>query len=291
MDELRKIIDSQITSNQGSNIFLPDKFRFIKETIKAISEIHELHPELEKILIDYATEKALEEFCRMNQYFTFNSQARNDLRELYRDLFLSIRTKKESIEKISKNHYQNLKIWLQKTNPFSENTYSNADLNIEPVACAEYSPDLQIKILKLDIKSIMEPVLDVGCGKNGNFVDYLSKLGIEIFGIDRHSFTQKNLISTDWLEYDYGVEQWGTIISNLGFSNHFRHHNLREDGSFIAYGKKYMIILNSLKVGGKFHYAPNLPFIERFLPVSHFKMEKYEICGYGFQTTIITRLK
>ncbi|MFO7656729.1 MAG: hypothetical protein R6W78_06645 [Bacteroidales bacterium] len=291
MDELRKIIETQIISNQGRNIFLPDNFRFIKETIKAISEIHELNPESEKILIDYATEKAFEEFCRINQYFSFNSQARNDLRNIYRNLFSIIRTNEKSIETISNDHYQNLRLWLQKTNPFSENTYSNADLNIEPVACAEYRPDLQIKILKLDIKSIMEPVLDVGCGKNGNFVDYLSKLGIEIFGIDRYLFTQKNLISSDWLEYDYGVEKWGTIFSNLGFSNHFRHHNLRVDGEFIEYGKKYMTMLDSLKIGGKFHYAPDLPFIERFLPESQFKMEKHEICEYGFQTTIITRLK
>lgn len=61
------------------------------------------------------------------------------------------------------------------------------------------------------------------------------------------------------------MKKWGTIVSNLGFSNHFNHHNLREDGNFIKYAKTYMNILYSLKPGECFHYAPDLPFIEKYL--------------------------
>ncbi len=294
MDKYLNNIDKQIEFNQGKNLFLDENdmtLRFVDETIKAISDLDEINIDAEKILIEYATNKALEEFCRINQYYTFNSQAKNNLRNIYSDLFSSIKTNKNSIETISKNHYQNLKQWLRKTNPFAEKIYANSDSDIDPVACSEYTPDLQINVLKIDKKTIMEPVLDIGCGKQGNLVKYLTKLGIETFGIDRFLFTDNNLTNSNWLEYNYGIEKWGTIISNLGFSNHFKHHNLREDGNYIEYGKKYMDILKSLKIGGRFHYAPDLPFIEKYLDYSQFKIEKHKMVEYDFNTTIITRLK
>lgn len=293
MEKYIKNIDKQIEFNQGKNIFLADNgttLKFVNETIKAISEINELSNDSEMILIDYATDKALEEFCRINQYYTFNSQAKNDLRHIYNVLFSSIKENGYSIETISKNHYQNLLLWLRKTNPFAEKLYSNDETNFRPVACSEYQADLQVDILKIDTKAIMEPVLDIGCGKQGNLVNFLCKHGIETFGIDRFSFTDSNLMSSDWLEYNYGIEKWGTIISNLGFSNHFKHHNLREDGNYIEYCKKYMDILKSLKIGGRFHYAPDLPFIEQYLDCRQFKIEKYDIGDYDFKATIITRL-
>lgn len=294
MDKYLKIIDKQIEFNQGKNILIENNdmtLKFVDDTINAIADTKELNIDSEKILIDYATDKALEEFCRINQYYTFNSQAKNDLRSIYCDLFSSVKIDKDPIITISKNHYQNLKQWLQKTNPFSEKVYSNVGLDIRPVACSEYSPDLQIDVLKIESKTLMEPVLDIGCGKLGNLVKYLNHLGIDTYGIDRFSFAANNLTNSDWLEYDYGIEKWGTIISNLGFSNHFKHHNLREDGNYIQYGKKYMDILKSLKIGGRFHYAPDLPFIEQYLDNRQFKIEQNEIDEYYFKTAIITRLK
>jgi len=293
MDKYLENIDRQIEFNKGKNLFLDDNemtLKFINETIIAISELEEIDFDSEKILINYATDKVLEEFCRINQYYTFNSQAKYDLRNIYSDLFLSIKTNKNSIETISKNHYRNLKKWLLVTNSFAEKVYSNADSEIDPIASSEYSPDLQIDILRIDRKALMTPVLDIGCGKQGNLVKYLNKLGIETHGIDRFSFTDNNLTNSDWLEYNYGIEKWGVIISNLGFSNHFKHHNLREDGNYIGYGKKYMEILKSLKIGGRFHYAPDLPFIEQYLDNRQFKIEKKNIGEYDFKTSIITRL-
>lgn len=167
----------------------------------------------------------------------------------------------------------------------------NADLKVEPVACSEYSPDLQIKILKIDSSRLRDPILDIGCGKQGNLVNYLLEKGFETYGVDIFSFTDNNLFKSDWLEYSYGLKKWGAIISNLGFSNHFKHHHLRDDGNYIEYGKKYMEILQSLKIGGEFYYAPDLPFIEQFLDYRYFKIDKNEIGKYDLQTTKITRLK
>ena len=293
MDRFTEIVDSQIEFNQSKNIFLDnlDIFQFAKETVQAISDIDRLTPYSKQSLIDYATDKVIEEFCRVNQYYSFDLKARNNLRKIYSDLFENFQTKTNSIEYISKNHYEKLKSWLKENNPFAEKIYKNGDEKVIQVACFEYSPELQIDILQIDVKHLMEPVLDIGCGVNGHLVNYLKNQGIEVLGIDRFKFTTSNLITADWLEYDYGKEKWGTIVSNLGFSNHFNHHNLREDGNYIEYGKTYMNILNSLKVGGSFHYAPDLPFIEKYLDNKQFDLRKYEINEYGFKTTKIKKMK
>ena len=169
--------------------------------------------------------------------------------------------------------------------------YQNGNEYLSPVACSEYSPALQIEILQIDIEHLMQPVLDIGCGIKGHLVHYLKNQGIEVYGIDRFKFPGSNLISADWLEYDYGKEKWGTIVSNLGFSNHFHHHHLRADGNYIVYGKTYMNILHALKSGGCFHYAPDLPFIEKYLDTNQFSIQKGDIDGNDFKTARITRIK
>lgn len=293
MNEFLRNIDKQIESNKGKNLFIKDTdstFKFLDETVTFISGLSDLSPDAESILIDYATDKSLEEFCRVNQYYTFNRQAKNDLRNIYVDLFSSLKTKQSSIDAISKSHYTNIKEWLRKTNPFADQIYSDTNQTIKPVACSEYGAELQVGVLNLEPKSLMTPVLDIGCGKQGNLVNFLCEIGIEALGMDRFSFTAGNLIHADWLEYNYGIDKWGTIVSNLGFSNHFKHHHLREEGNFIEYGKKYMDILKSLKVGGRFHYAPDLPFIECYLDRNQYQIDKFEIGEFDFQTTILTRL-
>jgi len=293
MKNYKKNIDDQIEFNQGKNLFLDNgmALRFVDETIKAISRIKDINKECEDFLLDYSTDKAIEEFCRINQYFTFNSQAKSDLRDIYRDLFDNIKRKSSSLDNIERNHYQNLMKWLQETNPFSFKMYSKAESEIKPAVCSEYSVGLQIDLLKIDLKAIKEPLLDIGCGKQATLVNYFHKLGVVVNGIDRLSFSEDYLINSDWLEYNYGQDKWGTIISNLGFSNHFKHHNLRDDGNYIEYAKKYMEILKSLKIGGKFHYAPDLPFIESYLDKEHYKITKYDIGNFDFKTSVIERIK
>lgn len=293
VDRFKENIHKQIESNQGKNIFLdkPEIFRFKAETISAISNVNELNSDSERLIIDYAVEKAIEEFSRINQYYSFDKKSKRELRTIYSDLFVNIRTGNITIEEISNNHYKKLKEWLKKYNPFAEKIYLNADYNVESVSCSEYSSELQIEILQIEITKLKEPVLDIGCGKQKNLVKYLSEKGIDVYGIDRFPFTDNNLYNSDWLDFEYGVEKWGTIVSNLGFSNHFKHHNLREDGNFIEYGKKYVDLLRSLKIEGRFYYAPDLPFIEQYLDSKQFKIDKNEIGKYDYKSTIITRLK
>lgn len=294
MKKYQDNIDKQFEFNQGKNLFyngILNSLRFSPETLNAIEKIDLIDSDSENLLIDYLTNRAVQEFCKINQYYTFDKQAQLFLRSLYVDLFTNIKKHKSSIESIAENHYDNLIKWLQETNSFAEKNYTSKGEIIESVACSEYSPALQIEILQIDIDQIIEPVLDIGCGKQGNLVLFLRQNGIDAYGFDRFAYNNLALINSDWFEYKFEKDKWGTIISNLGFSNHFRNHHFRNDGNFIDYAKKYMDILSSLKIGGSFHYAPDLPFVEQYLDKDKYQLTKHSIGNYEFKSTRINRLK
>ncbi len=292
MENFKKSIDEQIANNRGKNLFHDSKSasnEFIELLIDNLKEINNLSVEQEQKLIEYTTDKVLQEFCRINQYYSFGATDRMALRDIYTVLFSNIRTSSSSMAALSETHFDNLRNFLYITNPFAGKIYPQLNEALEPVACSEYTPELQLEILNLNVKELMEPVLDIGCGRQGNLVKYLREEGIEAYGFDRLPENLPFLTSADWLEYPYGDSKWGTIVSNLGFSNHFHHHHLREDGDFLKYAEKYMEILRSLEPGGCFHYAPGLPFIEVHLNRDHYQLYAQNIGKDSFKSTKIKR--
>lgn len=94
-------IDKQFEFNQGKNLFyngILNSLRFSPETLNAIEKIDLIDPDSENLLIDYLTNRAVQEFCKINQYFAFNKQAHLSLRNLYADLFTNIKNRKSSID-------------------------------------------------------------------------------------------------------------------------------------------------------------------------------------------------
>ncbi|NTW23840.1 MAG: class I SAM-dependent methyltransferase [Lentimicrobium sp.] len=293
MDNFKKSIDKQIASNRGKNLFhdgVPASNEFIELLVENLKEINNVSDEQEQELIEYTADRVLQEFCRINQYYSFGKAEKKALRDIYAVLFSSIRNSNASIAALSENHLKNLRNFLYKTNPFAGKIYPQQNEALEAVACSEYTPELQLEILNLNVRELMEPVLDIGCGRQGNLVKYLREEGIEAYGFDRLPDDLSYLTSADWLEYPYGESKWGTIVSNLGFSNHFHHHHLREDGDFLKYAEKYMEILRSLKPGGCFHYAPGLPFIESYLNKDLYQLSDQPFGREGFKSIIIKRL-
>lgn len=294
MNRIQAHIDRQFEFNQGKNLFyegILDSLKFSPETIRDIEKLDFTDNGSENMMVDYLTDRAVQEFCRINQYYAFDAKAQAALRELYAELIANIKKREYSVDLLSRMHYNNLITWLRSTNPFAEKIYTTEGEMIEAVACYEYSPELQMEILQIDREQIEQPVLDVGCGKQGNLVSYLRQNGIEAYGFDRFVNDHPALSNSDWFDYTFERDQWGTIISHLGFSNHFQHHHQRNDGNFIDYARKYMEILNSLRTGGCFHYAPGLPFIERYLDNDKFKITAYKIGNYEFQSVKVQRLR
>ncbi len=278
--KLQNIIDSQLKWTKGRNFLSGDvdaSLWFISETGNIIGDIKNLHSDEINEILDYLVESALSEFCRVNQYYSFDENAKVSLKECYRFLFdrmikINENDISEELKRLAKDHLKNLNNWLLQTNPFAEKMYREAEAVINAVPCAEYSADFQIDLMGIKLSDIVEPVLDIGCGKEANLIKYLRGRNIEAFGFDRFENNYPYCETADWLEYNYGSGKWGTIISNLGFTNHFVHHHYRIDGNFEAYAKTYMRILNSLKRGGKFYYSPGVSFIENYLDERNYKI-------------------
>lgn len=140
------------------------------------------------------------------------------------------------------------------------------------VVSSEYSPDLVLAILGLSPESLVDPVLDVGCGRTATVVRLLRASGRDARGVDRDA-PDDVATRSDWLRFDYGSERWGTVLSHLGFSLHFLHYHLKSDDRSLIYAHAFMRILRSLEVGGTFAYAPALPFIEALLPPDKYACE------------------
>ncbi len=294
MKNLYQSIDKQIEFNKGKNLFLDKReksLEFIKDTILSIKEIDNLNKEQEESLIEYAANKALEEFYRINQYYYFDEEAKSELKSIYSKLIIMAKSRALIPEKIAETHYNNLEKWLLKNNSFAREIYKNKSEQLDAVVCSEYSYQLQLEILNLDKREIQEPILDIGCGQNARLVNYLKSKDYNVIGIDRNEFDKSYLFKSDWLKYDYGTDKWGTIVSNLGFSNHFVHNHLRNDSKAEEYAKTYMRILSSLKVGGSFHYAPGLDFIENYLDKNKFSLKLLSLGTSTINTSIVERIK
>jgi len=291
MQEYQDIIDVQIKLNRGINLFREEVLlKLTEESLLIIDQIEALGEPTRNKLISYTIDQVLKEIYRVNQYYNFDTQAKNDLEIIYENLYDDIKNKVFSREELVEKHYCRLKEWLNKTNPFAKDIYSSKNEKVEITPCFEYTPSLQLDILRINLSDIIEPVLDIGCGQQGILVSYMQKKGIDAFGIDRFPSNSPYIENADWLEYNYGIKKWGTIISNLGFSNHFTHHHLRADGCYIDYAKKYKLILESLQIGGSFHHAPDLPFIEQYLDSKTYNVKTESLGQNNYKSTIIKRL-
>lgn len=147
-------------------------------------------------------------------------------------------------------------------------------LGAEPreVVSGEYSAALQLEVLGLQLDTLGEPVLDVGCGPQATLVLALRAAGLQAEGIDRDAPATATV--ADWLQYAYGSDRWGAVISHLGFSLHLLHHHLAGRQAAFVHAEVYMQILRSLRVGGVFAYAPGLPFLERLLPRAQYEVTR-----------------
>ncbi|MBC9910267.1 class I SAM-dependent methyltransferase [Chitinophaga varians] len=245
-------------------------------------------------VVDYLTNSARRTFCAVNQYFDMATANTNALREVYTALVedmvtaASIGCFREA--QLTARHTKRLQRWLQRTHPFLETHYANAGAQLEPVVCAEYAAALQLNVLRLDPATLMGPVLDIGCGPQAALVRLLRQQGIAAYGVDRFiASPEVYLKAGDWLDFVLPAGSWGTIVSNLSFSNHFLHHHHRNSPDCARYAVKYMEILRALRPGGRYHYAPSLPMVEKYLSPEEFTVSTTPVTAQ-FSGTVVTRM-
>jgi hypothetical protein len=144
------------------------------------------------------------------------------------------------------------------------------------VVCSEYSPALQLEVLHLTANSLRGPVLDLGCGKHGKLVQHLRAAGLDAHGVDLDAaapFTQ----AQSWLECELAPKSWGSIVSHQALSLHLLRAHLRGEPLAEALTRRVLVVLEALREGGRFVYAPGLPFLEQALPASRYRVERFPL--------------
>jgi hypothetical protein len=214
-----------------------------------------------------------------NQFYNFTSEQKRDIQKVYNQLineiYEDIVSGNIDLKEIISEHRKRLR------NVF--------DRPVIEKPCEYYDARVQISILGIDVSKLLEPIIDVGCGKNAYMVEYFKELGFDVIGIDRYCEVESASIKCiSWDDYNFKRNYWGTIISHMAFSNHFIYHYLKNDSLDYRYAIKYKEMLDSLKGNGSFYYAPSVPFIEKYLEEREYKVEYMEIEKIGI--TCINKL-
>jgi len=293
-EPLRRSIDSQFAYNRFRNIFCGEKGavcfnRLTREWLtkrrgEAVTAVRRCGPER---VARYMGGQLLRCLHEVNQYAVFTKADRKSMVEIYCRLFADIASAALDEDGIRRRHYARIQALVKRTNAFIwlDNPH-NRHMAVGPV-CANYAPRLQIDVLGIDLDTIKEPVLDIGCGKEGSLVAFLRGLGYDAYGIDRACGNGRFLRRTDWMEFDYKDRRWGTVVSHLSFTGHFLHNHRHRLGDYAGYARKYISILASLKPGGSWYYTPSLPFMEHILPEGLY-VDSAPVYK-GHKRTIVTR--
>jgi hypothetical protein len=231
-----------------------------------------------------AADRFIHAIYAKNEFLQVGDEDAAALEAIYRMLLADLASAADlcdSREDLARRIPELLRAHFERMSEFLQQLWRGPGEAVDFVFCeptsSEYSAELQLELLGIDIDVMREPVLDVGCGPSAMLVAFLRSRSIEAYGVDRWTAGASFVRTGDWLAYRYGTNRWGTVIAHLSFSNHFVFHD--RAGSPVArdYAKTYMAILRALSRGGSFYYAPALPFVERHLPAEAFGVTYREV--------------
>lgn len=295
LKHLEDVVFSQLFYNRYRNLFFtgkPARPFFCEMTHQLFDDERQQLREMAATghlnsWIDFLTRESLKAFYAMNQYIHADEDEIGQLRSLYSNLIHEFCGEKDADE-ISRDHFNRLAVWLKGVDPLLEQIYSNATEDVKPVVCAGYSPEFLLNLYGLTPDSSISPLLDIGCGEDALLPAFLRNMGYEAYGFDRIiSAPEPWLSEVDWFTFEFRPTTWQMILANQSFSLHFNHFHQRVGEDVLPYARLYMKILESLRPGGRFIYAPSLPFIESLLPADRYGVSHH--CA--FDKIIVTTIR
>jgi hypothetical protein len=156
--------------------------------------------------------------------------------------------------------------------------------------CAEYSPELQFEVLGTSARELEAPVLDLGCGPTAALVHSLRRAGLRpVWGLDRSAPASEGFLRRSWFDGELPREAFRSVISHHAFSLHFVHAHIHSAERAAAFAAKYVEILRSLLPGGRFYYAPSLPFVEEHLDPERFAVSVRRVGETEFHASCVER--
>ena len=146
---------------------------------------------------------------------------------------------------------------------------------LRSVPCDEYSAQLQMQLLCIEMDRLREPVLDLGCGSSGTLVRFLRDAGVVAVGVDRLAPRETGFVRADWFDAPLEDAQWGMVLAHQSLSLHFLFHHQHATGQEERCARLLMQVLRSLRPGGRFCCTPAMPFFEPFLEDSTYRLQRF----------------
>ena len=288
--EIEEIYEYIITNFEGKrlhDIILNKEDKKILEISDKIKNgVKDLDDKKYNNLIEMLSKNFMEQIVKGSRNLKLTKHDVEHILIIYEELLDDILNEELSMIQISKNHFERIKNYISDIGKDK----CECGHNHEHVEIVGYSPEFILGILGVDEKEIKGKELDIGCTKNADLVKYLRSKNIEAYGIDIDVEENEFLENEDWLEKDFGKEEYDMVFSNIAFTKHFLRNHLSDEGEYMDYATTFMRILESLKIGGKFFYVPSVEFIEELLPE-----DKYEVVNEFIDDdnmrTVITRIK
>ena len=300
MRSVKDSIQKQLETNKSKNLLYIDAAQVIEiepgflntldEMLASAKQNSSLTREIPYDLVSLSAQLFIEKLYAINQYLRVDPDKVGELEDIYRQSWQKMLETGDIQGTLRAFHYPKLSRWVKALYPDQFLEPLKFTPNIGTVVCEEYSAQFQIDILGIDPEHIREPVMDIGCGREGRLVRYLRSLGVEAYGFDRSLALQESYLQKkDWFDYPFEADTWGTIISNMAFTNHLHFAYRHDRAQFEQYLLKTREIITSLVDGGRFYYAPGLPFIERLLDPVHYHLDRNRVIGDVF-VSVLTRI-
>ena len=282
-----KLIKNQIKKNYLCNIFNKKVSLNIqnieKQNIEGITE------DQISILSKYSANLLSSHLYNGNQYIYFNNKALKELEEIYQYFYTEL-LKKQNRHETIKNHHDKIKNFLVLTNPFLKKINSNDEKKVMTFLCREYSGSFQLKLFNVKMEDIIGPVLDIGCGEHAHLTSFLNNRGITAIGIDRKTVRRRYTVECDWFDFNFEENKYGIVFSNNAFSIHFI-NAFYKNQNIPIYTRLFFRILNSLKEGGCFCYAPSIPFIEKYVNAEEYSVSYLNVQDNLYMTKILRNMR
>jgi hypothetical protein len=298
MQSLTEALQCQMGLNKQKNHLHPDAVQRLEIhpvfhaalANEVMNPVPSLTVERVSSLSSIATDLLVKGVYSLNQYLQVSADARDSLKLLYQVTFRDLLRTKDIESTLRGFHFPRLVNWIASIHPESLRNALRPYTEIGSVVCQEYSPELQLRLMRISLDAVRQPVLDIGCGRSALLVKYLRARHIDAFGRDRVLTQEASYLETgDWLTDGFGHLRWGTVISNMAFSNHFIYAQHYDEALRSKYAGRYRAILDSLQKGGSFTYGPSAPELEGELHGREYRIEKWST-GYGHSITRVSRI-
>lgn len=283
MQSIDVLIKQQLEVNKSKNLLFENVTQIMNVEPSFLAALEELlnsnigdkSEEVHSEFISFAAKELVKRLYSINPYLRVSKVQVGNLEQIYRRTWQRMIKTGNIKTTLNEFHYPELSKWLATLYPEKFQQSLKFSSGIGRVTYEEYSAELQIELLGIDIAHIKQPVIDIGCGSQANLVRYLRSLDVEAYGIDRQlEIHEPYLNQVDWFDFYFEPNRWGTVISNMGFANHLNYAYLHDISQLEHYLLKMKEIIESLSASSYFYYAPSLPFVEDKLSAKSYKVER-----------------